>query len=587
MAIASFSSPLRDSLTTVHQMLEQADMSVALNQLWHDSAIPQTVKDTLKREFQERLQKLILEQSLPSSRSGTPMSFTRQNVFALDPLCNRIYAFVNDTTAQKKDFALVCKQFAIVAYNSSQIAHTKDTYARVRTKLIHTDTETSAKQLASFQGKNLSINGDLSNVCATVPSLKYLEITLKRPHNLKQNIPFLLWNRQITSLSINHTPIGLATPGILNTVLKVPHNLLSLRLSGFSSLFYELPPSLGRLKQLTSIDLTDSQVGDRFIVEIAQNCQNLAKINLSQSAAYTHTESLNIHDEGAIAIGTYCPNISFLDLKNSKITMVALKFLARNSLKLDGITNLETCLLIPEERRKNPKLLLTDTLTEEAIDVQAYVTERNISFLQEITRMEDLTKIEYSDPSFQKADKGYFGAFVNSQESAKRKEPLTIRTLELWHKLIEEELRPHLPETDKRDSNTIGRIRSSELFCEISIGEDECPSSPEVPRLLNDLLGYVNKRLRDTRHFIPDMAFADFVGNVFYRYVQLYPFINSNDKVGRLLVNYIATFCDRPVIVFDPFSLARPVYSEARNSKSPELMVTYIASKLSSPAKAD
>jgi hypothetical protein len=74
-----------------------------------------------------------------------------------------------------------------------------------------------------------------------------------------------------------------------------------------------------------------------------------------------------------------------------------------------------------------------------SVDITPYLTPHNFQFLHESNAIENIYEINYKQDKYHVSNKGHFGAFVCAMESAKRHEPLTIKTIELWQKLITEE----------------------------------------------------------------------------------------------------------------------------------------------------
>ncbi len=201
---------------------------------------------------------------------------------------------------------------------------------------------------------------------------------------------------------------------------------------------------------------------------------------------------------------------------------------------------------------------------------------RMMEFLNESNRIEGIEKVDYlKDEFFRKADRGHFGAFVLSQQEALNREPLSVKKIRQWQALITREqisLGEHIEE------NEIGHIRSPSLRKNVRIGKHIPPSFDQVPTRLDYLVERINEALKHPEKMDDDAQFCKFLGSVFQEFESIHPFADGNGRTGRLLANYIATFCNRPIIVFDSEYAQRNIYYKAHDT--PEAMILFMTKKI-------
>jgi Fic/DOC family len=93
----------------------------------------------------------------------------------------------------------------------------------------------------------------------------------------------------------------------------------------------------------------------------------------------------------------------------------------------------------------------------------------------------------------------------------------------------------------------IGRLRS----CAVRVGNHIAPPSTEVPALLRTWMNALNQVVSDIKEGrCSDILGPDVLGDYFQRFEAIHPFVDGNGRTGRLIVNYIATVLDVPIIVF-------------------------------------
>jgi hypothetical protein len=200
---------------------------------------------------------------------------------------------------------------------------------------------------------------------------------------------------------------------------------------------------------------------------------------------------------------------------------------------------------------------------------------RVVTFLNESNRIEGITALDYASPKNQTTNSGHFGAFILSQKSAEEHEPLTIRKIKDWQKLITTEQKT--VGVDIEDE-AVGHIRSPQLQKNVRIGNHIPPNYNEVPTLLDALVEDINEKLRDPETLKDDASYCRFLGEAFQRFESIHPFVDGNGRVGRLIANYIATYAGKPLIVFKSEYRENNIYYKAH--ESPEAMAVFMAFKV-------
>lgn len=202
--------------------------------------------------------------------------------------------------------------------------------------------------------------------------------------------------------------------------------------------------------------------------------------------------------------------------------------------------------------------------------------ERMVHFLNESNRIEGIHEVDYHNPLFQKIGQGHFGALVDSQQMALIRKPLAIRKVKEWQSLLTREQKFLGHDIEEGE---IGHIRNpSTLPKNVRVGPHVPPSYESVPTLLEDLVERINEGLKDQDKLKDDLEYCRFLGRSFQEFESIHPFADGNGRTGRLIANYISTYCNRPIIVFGSDMSEKNRYYEAHKSK--EAMARHMAVKV-------
>jgi Fic family protein len=116
------------------------------------------------------------------------------------------------------------------------------------------------------------------------------------------------------------------------------------------------------------------------------------------------------------------------------------------------------------------------------------------------------------------------------------------------------------------EEEEIGHIRSSSLPKNVRIGSHIPPHYSHVPIRLDFLVEKINEGLQNQKKLQDDAEYCKFLGESFQEFESIHPFADGNGRTGRLLANYIATYCGRPIIVFNAEMRERNRYYDAHES---------------------
>ncbi|NGX42602.1 MAG: hypothetical protein K940chlam7_00882 [Chlamydiae bacterium] len=201
--------------------------------------------------------------------------------------------------------------------------------------------------------------------------------------------------------------------------------------------------------------------------------------------------------------------------------------------------------------------------------------ERCIKFLNESNRIESINEIDYDNKKNQSVDTGHFGAFILSQNNAVNRNTLSVRKIRFWQELV---TREQLKYDHHIEENAVGHIRGPSLKTNVRVGAYIPPDFSRVPMLLQCLIEDINEGLKDQGRLDDDVEYCKFLGSSFQRFESIHPFADGNGRVGRLVANYIATYCNRPIIIFDSEKSLREKYYRAHESH--KKMWSFIAKKI-------
>jgi hypothetical protein len=185
--------------------------------------------------------------------------------------------------------------------------------------------------------------------------------------------------------------------------------------------------------------------------------------------------------------------------------------------------------------------------------------ERMLHFVNESNRIEDIEPINCNkDEGFKIS--GHFEALIASQVSASNREPLSLRKIEHWQNLL------------KKDQST--PLAPGKELKENALGSADEANVSEI----KELIAYINTALDYPDQLQDDLEYCVFLATVLQRFESLNLSIECRGKVARLLANYIATYCGRPIVIFNSDEEEKNQYSRA--CQSPRNMAYFIAQKI-------
>lgn len=199
-----------------------------------------------------------------------------------------------------------------------------------------------------------------------------------------------------------------------------------------------------------------------------------------------------------------------------------------------------------------------------------------VDFLNESNRIEGIHEIHYSNPLWQNKECGHFGAFILSQSKAMtsgEQSKLSFKDIKKWQELITREQIHCGVSIEERE---IGTLRQHN----VRIGQHTPPDFSTVPLHISFWMEDFNQALEENKELMAtdDEAFTRIAGGLFQRFEAIHPFADGNGRVGRLLVNYMATLCKRPLVMFQSEMVERNHFYRAHRSKA--AMAQFLADKI-------
>ncbi len=208
------------------------------------------------------------------------------------------------------------------------------------------------------------------------------------------------------------------------------------------------------------------------------------------------------------------------------------------------------------------------------ISIEKNTFDRCLNFLNESSLIEGID-INYRNSENQVVGEGHYGAFVNSQQAAEDKKLLDYKIIRTWQAMITTE---QIKFGEHIDKEAIGHIRGPNLQKNVRIADHIPPSWERVPTLFSQLIDDINEGLKKIDRLQDDAEYCQFLGTIFQRFERLHPFADGNGRTGRILVNYLATYLGRPIIIFPSDMHEKNRFYKAH--KTEEAMCCHMAEKI-------
>ncbi|MFO0575392.1 MAG: Fic family protein [Polyangia bacterium] len=188
---------------------------------------------------------------------------------------------------------------------------------------------------------------------------------------------------------------------------------------------------------------------------------------------------------------------------------------------------------------------------------------RALQFLHESNAIEEIHDIDYTKPENLYPGRGHAWALLDSQARALRRERLELEDICRWQRLLTEEQARYGHAIPARG---IGRLRGPEAPFNVRVGNHIAPPWSDVQGLMQKWLSELHKKLEPLNPLVVNAVTAiEILGDFFQRFEAIHPFVDGNGRTGRLIANYLITYCRHPIIIFR--SSERQFFYEAHRSK--------------------
>lgn len=181
-----------------------------------------------------------------------------------------------------------------------------------------------------------------------------------------------------------------------------------------------------------------------------------------------------------------------------------------------------------------------------AQEVEPLLDAKTLAFLHESNAIEGILCLNYRLSQAGRVQ-GHVAAFLHSQRLARSRKAMSALDLCFWQQLIVLEQRQAQIEIPPQ---AVGRFRSGYAPFNVGVGCYVPPSFAHVPDLMHVWMRDLRTHLVDevTQPDLP--LLADICGDLLQRFQAIHPFVDGNGRVGRLVINYLLTYWQRPMVVF-------------------------------------
>ena len=131
-------------------------------------------------------------------------------------------------------------------------------------------------------------------------------------------------------------------------------------------------------------------------------------------------------------------------------------------------------------------------------------------------------------------------ALLYTVETAKRKEKITEKQIQNISAMV-------MKNTGSQYNTAVGDFDASKgeyRLVGVHAGKRTFPDYRKVPTLMKKLIEYIDSEQKKQNIDVLQFAFE-----VHFRFVSIHPFVDGNGRVGRLLMNWILTYYDLPMLI--------------------------------------